>query len=81
MTDQNAKTIQRGLYKHNKTGNLYEVVGVALHTETDEQFVIYRAASYDSDYELFARPYEMFIGTVEINAEQVPRFKYVAKAK
>ncbi len=33
--------IQKGIYRHNKTGKLYEVVGAALHTETEEWLVVY----------------------------------------
>ena len=37
----------KGTYRHNKSGKLYEVIDVALHTETDEKMVIYQAL-YDS---------------------------------
>lgn len=66
--------IDKGTYRHNKKGDLYEVIGVALQTETDEALVIYRPL-YDSDYELFARPYSMFVEQVEINGQTVPRFE------
>lgn len=69
-------TIEKGTYRHNKMGNLYEVLGVALETETSEPLVIYRPL-YGGDYELFARPYSMFIEKVEINGTLVPRFEKV----
>lgn len=66
-------TIKLGTYRHSKSGNLYEVVGVAFQTETEEPLVIYRPL-YKTDYELFARPYMMFVENVEINGVVVPRF-------
>lgn len=70
------KKIQLGTYRHNKTNNLYEVVGVALHSETDEHLVIYRPL-YDSNYVFFARPYDRFIEAVELSGEIKPRFEQV----
>jgi len=72
----NFPTIKIGTYRHSKTDHLYEVVGVALQTETNEPLVIYRPLS-KSEYELFARPYEMFVENVEINGEVKPRFEKV----
>ena len=69
-------TITPGTYLHAKTGNLYEVIGVALHSETSEQLVVYKPL-YESTYELFVRPYEMFIQTVEIDGKTVQRFKRI----
>ena len=76
MNDPEPKVIEKGTYRHNKTGNLYEVLGVALETETNEQLVIYRAL-YESKYELFARPYDMFVGQVEFDGMVKPRFEKV----
>ena len=69
-------TIQSGIYRHNKTGNLYEVLGVALQTETNEPLVIYRAL-YESNYEIFARPYTMFVEVVKLRGVTKPRFEKV----
>ncbi len=68
--------IETGTYRHNKSGERYEVVGVALQTETNEQLVIYRPL-YKSNYELFARPYAMFTELVELNGQTMPRFEKV----
>ncbi len=76
MNNPEPEIIEKGKYRHNKTGNLYEVLGVALQTETSEQLVIYKAL-YGSKYELFARPYPMFVEKVEINNEMKPRFEKV----
>lgn len=71
------QTIAPGTYRHNKKGQLYEVLGIALQTETDEQLVIYKPL-YESEFELFARPYAMFTEHVEIDGQMVPRFEKVA---
>lgn len=52
------------------------MLGVALQTETEEPLVIYRPL-YDSEYELFARPYAMFLEAVELNGEVKPRFEKI----
>ena len=68
--------IEAGTYRHTKSGRLYEVLGVALQTETEEQLVIYKPL-YESEFELFARPYDMFMEQVEIDGEVKPRFEKV----
>lgn len=77
-TTANVPSIQKGTYRHNKSGNLYKVLGVALETETDEPVVVYRPL-YDHEfgYELFTRPYTMFTDTVELSGEKKLRFEYV----
>jgi hypothetical protein len=77
MADPDPKTIPLGTYRHNKTGNLYEVVGVALHSETNEFLVIYKAL-YQTKYELFARPYDMFTQDVDLDGVKRPRFEKVS---
>ena len=69
-------SIEKGMYRHNKSGQSYEVLGVALQTETDEPLVIYRPL-YESEIELFARSYAMFVEDVELDGEMMPRFEKV----
>lgn len=70
--------LQPGEYRHNKSGNIYEVIGVALHTETGEPLVVYKALYETLDAtSLFARPYSMFVEKVELRGEIVPRFQRI----
>lgn len=78
MNDPKPKRIAHGTYRHTKSGKLYEVLGVSLETETNEQHVVYRPL-YTSEFELFARPYDMFIETIELDGEMKPRFERVAE--
>jgi len=66
-----------GIYHHFKdAAKEYEFIGVALHTETQELMVVYKPL-YDTDQELFVRPLEMFMGTVDIPEYSGPRFIWV----
>lgn len=70
--------LQKGTYRHNKSGKLYDVLGVALHTETAEPLVLYRPLyKHERGYELFCRPHGMFVEVVELNGRKVPRFEKI----
>lgn len=60
-----------GIYRHYK-GSLYEVIGTAQHSESEEHVVVYRALY--GDYGLWTRPLEMFTETVTIDGHTQPRF-------
>ena len=64
-------TVIPGTYRHYK-GNLYEVVDVATHSETEERLVVYRALYGERG--LWVRPLAMFTETVEVDGVTVPRF-------
>jgi hypothetical protein len=70
--------LKKGTYRHNKSGNLYQVIGVAIDTETQQTLVVYSPLyEHDFRFELFARPYQMFVEQVELEGRSVPRFEYV----
>ena len=66
--------LKLGTYEHYK-GNRYEVVGVAKHSETLEEMVVYRALYGDGG--LWVRPLKMFLEEIEISGKKIPRFKYI----
>ncbi len=63
--------IQPGRYRHYK-GNEYTVVGVARHSETLEELVVYRQEYGERG--LWVRPAAMFAEMVEVEGRTVPRF-------
>lgn len=63
--------IPLGKYRHYK-GNEYEVIGVARHSETLEELVLYRPLYGERG--LWVRPLAMFIGTIEIDGKPIRRF-------
>lgn len=60
------REVKKGqIYRHFK-GNLYEVILLAKHTETEETLVVYRPYDPDNVSEnCFARPLDMFLGEVD----------------
>lgn len=60
-----------GRYRHYK-GQEYIVIGVAQHSETEEWLVVYRPDYGDRG--LWVRPLDMFMETVTVEGQQVPRF-------
>jgi hypothetical protein len=68
--------INKGIYKHFK-GNLYRVLDIARHSETEEEHVVYRAMKDDS---LWIRPLSMFDEVIERDGKTVKRFEFVEEA-
>jgi len=72
--------IQLGIYVHYKNPeHRYRVIGVAKQSETLEDLVVYEALYENDVSKLWARPLDMFTGTVEVNGETVPRFRYISE--
>ena len=68
--------IKLGKYRHFK-GNEYEVLGVAKHSETLEEMVIYRAL-YGAG-ETWVRPAYMWEEVIERDGKVFPRFEYIGE--
>ena len=63
--------MKKGIYRHYK-GNEYELIDVALHSETLEEMVVYRALYGDGG--LWVRPASMWLETVERDGKLYQRF-------
>ncbi len=72
--------IKKGRYKHFK-GDTVEVFGTAIHSETLDEFVVYkhRSGKHAGESHYFVRPRMMFLETVERDGKKVPRFEYLGK--
>lgn len=66
-------TIEPGLYQHYK-GNIYEVIGIARHSETLEELVVYKATYQKEGENLWVRPLAMFIESIEKDGRAIKRF-------
>ena len=67
--------VEPGRYRHYK-GYEYEVLGVARLSETEEEYVVYRACY--GDHGQWIRPAAMFLETVMVNGQSYPRFQFLA---
>ena len=66
--------IKVGKYRHFK-GNEYEVLGVATHSETQEELVMYRALYGEGG--MWVRPLTMFVESVRHEGKLCQRFQYL----
>ena len=67
-------TIKPGIYEHYKGGR-YRVINIARHSETEEWMVLYQPLY--GEQKLWVRPFDMFAETVNIDGNDVPRFRFI----
>lgn len=67
-------SLPTGRYRHYK-GKEYSVIGVARHSETQEELVVYRQEY--GDRSMWVRPLAMFLETIEVDGNRIPRFQHV----
>ena len=65
---------KRETVDQNSMQYLYEYIGVAMHSETRDRMIVYRALY--GEKELFVRPYEMFMDEVDHEKHPAIRQKY-----
>lgn len=70
------ESIKPGRYRHFK-GKEYEVLGVARHSETEEELVVYRALY--GGFGLWVRPVSMWNEAVERDGKTFHRFTYIGE--
>jgi len=66
--------IKKGTYQHFK-GNLYQVLHIARHSETEEYMVVYHPENNEED--IWLRPLDMFDETIEREGKKIKRFNFV----
>lgn len=75
---QSARPIPGQKYQHFK-GGLYQILTIGLHSETNEEMVVYQALY--GDFKVYIRPLAMFLNTLDKekypNASQELRFQPV----
>ncbi|NOQ14914.1 MAG: DUF1653 domain-containing protein [Methyloprofundus sp.] len=69
--------IPKGIYKHFK-GHVYKVIGIAKHSETLEEQVVYVSISDDTD--IWVRPANMFLDRVERDGKRFQRFEFLGES-
>jgi len=70
-------SLRPGRYRHFKGGE-YRVTGVARHSETGDELVVYQPLY--GDPRLWVRPLDMFLESVAVEGEPRPRFEYLGPA-
>ncbi len=70
------QSVQLGKYQHYK-GKEYLVVGIAKHSETLEDLVIYESLYDNETSKLWVRPLRNFLAEVNVDGQILPRFKFI----
>lgn len=68
--------IRAGRYRHFK-GNEYEVLGIARHSETREEMVVYHALYGEGG--LWVRPAAMWDEQIDRDGYTGPRFQFIGE--
>ena len=68
--------IKLGRYRHFK-GNEYEVIAIAKHSETTEDYVVYKALY--GNIGMWVRPASMWNETIERDGATYKRFTYIGE--
>ncbi len=70
------KIVANGLYRHFK-GGYYTIIGLAKHSETQEELVVYRSCS---GHGIWVRPIDMFLEKIVRDGNTIDRFSQVVPA-
>ncbi|HRD70404.1 MAG TPA: DUF1653 domain-containing protein [Legionella sp.] len=71
-------------YRHYKTGKVYEIIAYALHSETQEELVVYKALYHCEQFgnhQMWVRPKAMFHETIIYEGTAVQRFKLIKECE
>jgi len=81
LLSSEAKGIRKGVYKHFK-GDEYLILGVALHSETQEELVVYQRLAHGVPVQPYSwvRPLSMFLETVDKPEYKGPRFVFLRES-
>lgn len=71
-------SIKKGRYRHFKGGE-YRVIGIARHSETLEEMVVYEALYGEGG--LWVRPASMWNEEIERNGKKFKRFEFIGEEK
>jgi len=73
--------VKKGIYRHFKGEKTYRVLGVAKHSETLEEFVVYEALYQNPQSKLWIRPKAMFMEDVTRDGKTTQRFTLIEEEK
>jgi hypothetical protein len=79
MSEQEQPKVERGIYRHGKTGGHYLVIGVV--TDSTRQVHMVRYIPLNSPYREIVRDLEEFFEAVHGEYYTGPRFVFVPEAK
>ena len=78
MNGETQEKLPLGRWRHFKGGE-YQVYGVAIHSETEEEYVVYRPLYGEG--KLWIRPLSMWLEEVERDGKKQKRFTYIRGIK